>query len=122
MVRINIENVEELIFQNKEIWEKMPDLIYLRDQWRISKMTPVLRSLGKKSLLEFLRNAKKSHEEIISDHFQSLVTIDKIERHLVRNISFSVDDDNDVVFDSHELYTGFSVYRKNNDIFMTFWR
>jgi hypothetical protein len=122
MLRINIENVEELIFQNKEIWEKMPDLIYLRDQWRISKMTPVLRSLGKKSLLEFLRTVKKHHEESMSEHFKSLVTIDKIERHLVRNIVFSIEDDNDVMFDSHDTYTGFSVYRKNDKIHMTFWR
>lgn len=121
MVRINIENVEELIFQNKEIWRKMPDLVHLRDQWRISKMAPMLRSLGKKSLLEFLRNVKKQHEDIISEHLKDEVTIDKIERHLVKNIEFSIEDD-DVIFDSHEIYTGFASFRKEGKMYLTFWR
>jgi hypothetical protein len=120
-MRINIQNVEELIFQNKEIWQKMPDLMYLRDQWRMSNMTPMLRAMGKKSLLEFLRVAKESHEDIISEHFQTMVTIDKIERHIVKNVEFSVDDE-DLNFDSHEIYTAFSTYRKGDKIYMTFWR
>ena len=99
----------------------MPDLSHLRDQWRMSRVSPILRSLGKKSLLEFLRNTKKKHEDILSDHFKTAVTIDRIERHLVKNIEFSVDED-DVVFDFHEIYAGFSTYRKQDKIFLTFWR
>jgi uncharacterized protein YjaZ len=120
-MRINIQNVEDLIFQNKEIWGKMPDLVHLRDQWRISKLTPVLRAMGKKSLLDFLRSVKQKHEEIISEHFNTYVTIDKIERHLVKSIEFSLKEE-DVNLDSHEIYTGFSAYRDKEKVYLTFWR
>lgn len=120
-MHINIQNVEELIFQNKEIWRKMPELVYLRDQWRMSRTTPVLRAMGRKSILDFLRKAKGVHEQVISDHFGTAVTIDKIERHLVLNTEFSVDDDN-VDFELEDDYTAFSTYRKEGKVYVTFWR
>lgn len=120
-MRINIQNVEELIFQNQEIWRKMPDLIHLRDQWRISKMTPILRAMGKKSLIEFLKQTKTSHEDILSEYFNEMVTIDKIESHIVKNVEFSIEDD-DFNLDFHEEYTGFGTYRKQDKIYITLWR
>jgi len=120
-MRINIQNVEELIFYNKEIWQKIPDLIHLRDQWRISRISPVLRAMGKKSLLDFLNQAKPIHEEILSDHFDKLVTIDRIESNIIKNTEFFVEDD-DVNLDSHEIYNGFSIYRKKNKVYVTLWR
>jgi hypothetical protein len=120
-MHVNIQNVEELIFQNKEIWRKMPELVYLRDQWRMSRTTPVLRAMGRKSILDFLRKAKGIHEQVISDHFGKTVTIDKIERHLVLNTEFSVDDDN-VDFELDDHYTAFSTYRKEGKVYVTFWR
>jgi hypothetical protein len=120
-MQINIQNVEELIFQNKEVWLKMPDLIHLRDQWRISRMTPMLRAMGKKCILDFLRNAKGVHEDMISEYFGTHVTIDKIERHLVHNAEFSVEDDN-VDLELQDNFTGFSTFRKEGKVGVTFWR
>lgn len=119
-MRITIQNVEELVFHDKDLWKKMPELIHLRDQWRISKMTPMLRALGRKSLLDFLRTAKGVHEDALSEHFGKTVTIDKIDRHLVSNKSFKVGDEPDL--EDAEIYTGFSCYRNKEDIYITFWR
>jgi hypothetical protein len=119
-MRINIQNVEELVFENKEVWKKMPELIHLRDQWRMSMMTPMLRALGRKSVLDFLRNAKETHEDSLSEYFGTQVTIDKIDRHLVANKSFKVSEEPDL--EDAEIYTGFSCYRTKEDIHITFWR
>lgn len=119
-MQINIQNVEELIFQDKEIWRKMPEMIHLRDQWRISRMTPMLRAMGKKSLLDFLKNAKREHEEILSDYFGKMVTIDRIDRNLVVNKQFIVGEEPEL--EDSEIFTGFSTYRKGNEIKVTFWR
>lgn len=119
-MRINIQNVEELIFQDKDLWKKIPELVYLRDQWRMSRMTPMLRALGKKSILDFLRSAKGFHEDVLSEHFGTMVTIDKIDRHLVSHREFSVGDEID--FEDSESFTGFSTYRKEDKIYITFWR
>lgn len=120
-MRINIQNVEDKIFQNKEIWRKMPDLVYLRDQWRLSKMTPMLRAMGKKSIIDFLYKAKSTHEDILSEHFNESVTIDKIDRHLVKNVEFSIDEEVPEL-ETDDNYTAFSTYRKDNKIYVTFWR
>lgn len=119
-MKINIQNVEGIIFENKEVWKKMPEMIHLRDQWRISRMTPMLRALGRRSLLDFLKGAKGHHEKTLSQHFGTTVTIDKIERNLVKNIEFLVGEDPDLNFD--ENYTSFSTYRRGEKIHMTFWR
>jgi hypothetical protein len=120
-MHINIQNVEELIFHDKEIWRKMPELVHLRDQWRISKMTPMLRAMGRKSVIDFLKSAKGIHEEILSGHFGTPVTIDKIERHLVLNTEFSVNDE-DVDFKLQDNFTAFSSHRKEDKVYVTFWR
>jgi len=120
-MHINIQNVEELIFHNKEIWRKMPDLIHLRDQWRMSRISPVLRAMGRKCILDFLRSAKGVHEDIISEHFGTHVTIDRIDRHLVHSTEFGVEDDH-VDFDLQDDYTAFSTFRKEGKVYVTFWR
>jgi hypothetical protein len=120
-MKINIQNVEELIFQNKEIWKKMPEMSHLRDQWRMSKMSPVLRALGRKSLLDFLRSAKGAHEDILSEYFKTTVTIDKIERSIVKNIELDVQEE-DPSFEFEDIYTSFSTYRNKDKIYITFWR
>jgi hypothetical protein len=105
------------------LWQKMPDLIYLRDQWRMSKMTPMLRALGKKSVLDFLSKISENHEKIISDFFKCPITIDKLDRHVIKNIQYSIDDCEDCLFDfDEETYPYFSTYRKDDQIYISFWR
>lgn len=120
-MKINIKNVEELVFQDKNLWKKMPEMIYLRDQWRMSKMSPMLKGLGRKSLLDFLRSVKNSHEDVLSEYFKTTVTIDKIERTLVKNVVLSINEE-EPNFDFEELYTDFSTYRDKDKVYITFWR
>jgi hypothetical protein len=125
MIQINIQNVEEIIFRNDKIWRDLPDLRYLREQWRMSKISPVLRALGKKSLLEFLNKIKKEHESIISKHIGTSVVIDKIDYFLVKNMEFSIEDSElelNLIEAKQPLYPYFATYRKNDKIHITFWR
>lgn len=125
MIKVNIQNVEEIIFKNDKIWRDLPDLRYLREQWRLSKVSPVLRALGKKSLLDFLNKVKKDHESIISKYFGTSVVIDKIDYLLVKNMEFDVEDaelELNLLEAKQPLYSYFGTYRKNNKIYITFWR
>ena len=99
----------------------MPEMIYLRDQWRMSRSTPLLRALGRKSALDFLSKAKSHHEQALSDHFGEEVTIDKIERHLAKNMEFDVECEL-VDFELEEHYTAFSAHREEGRVYVTFWR
>lgn len=118
---INLKNVEEIIFYDKEIWKKMPEMVHLRDQWRISKMAPTLRAMGQRAILDFLRNVKPHHQDLLSEYFKQNVTIDKIENHLIVNKEFLASDDH-VDFNIYENFSGFSTYREKDKVKITFWR
>lgn len=125
MIQINIQNVEEIIFRNDKIWRELPDLRYLREQWRMSKISPVLKALGKKSLLEFLNKIKKEHELIISKHLGTSVSFDKIDYLLVKNLELKIEEaelELNLLEAKQPLYPYFSTYRKNDKIYITFWR
>lgn len=119
-MKINILNVENLIFYDKEVWKLMPDLIHLRDQWRVSKMSPMLRAMGKKALNDFLLQAKK-YEKTLSERFGKNVTIDRIENRVVKNIEFSVNEEFPDI-DPEIDFSGISTHREGDKVFLTFWR
>jgi hypothetical protein len=125
MIEINIQNVEEIIFRNDEIWRELPDLRHLREQWRMSKISPILRAMGKKAILEFLNKVKKEHETAISKHLGTSVTIDKIDYHLVKSLELSIEDaelELNYLEAEQPSYPYFGTYRKNDKIYITFWR
>lgn len=120
-MRINIQNVEELIFHDKEVWRSIPDLVHLRDQWRISKMAPMLRAMGRKAMSDFLGSVKDRHEEALSKRFGSRVTIDRMDTRLVDSVEFSSDEEFPEL-PSADSFTGFSSFRRGGRVFVTFWR
>ena len=123
MLQINIQNVEELVFQNNKIWRDLPDIMYLKDHWRMSKISPIFKAMGKKAILDFLNKVTKDHEKIISKHLGTSVTINKIDRHLVKNMEFSIEEAEDIInLFSEDLYPYFNTYRTKDKIYVTFWR
>jgi len=101
----------------------MPDLMFLRDHWRMSKISPIFKAMGKKALLDFLNKATKDHEKLISKHLGTSVTITKLDRHLIRNYEFPIEEAEDLLnlFDE-DLYPYFTTYRKEDKVYVTFWR
>lgn len=125
MLTINIQNVEEIIFQNDKIWKSIPELQYLREQWKLSKISPILRAMGKKALLDFLNKAKEEHELAISKFLNTTVTINKIDYQVIKNMEFDLEDAElilNILDEQEPLYSYFGTYRKENRLYVTFWR
>jgi hypothetical protein len=123
MIRINIHNVEDVIFKNNEIWKQLPEIRYLRDQWRMSKISPIFKAMAKKSMIDFLNKVNLDQEKIISKQLGTSVTIDKLDYHLINNLDFHIDDaEFELSLISEELYSYFTTYRKGDRIYATFWR
>ncbi len=123
MVEINIHNIEEVIFNDSNLWKKLPDLRHIRDQWKLSQMSPVLRAMGQKAKLDFLNKSKKAHEDIISKYLGTTVTITKIDKNVVKNMELNIEDaELDLNLESESLYPRFSTYLKENKLKITFWR
>lgn len=115
---ININNVEDLVFMDKSVWSRIPELSHLRDQWRLSKMTPSLRAMGKKAMLDFL-NDSKSYEDSLSEYFGRKVTIDKVEPNSVKNSEFSVSEDH---VNPEDAFSEICLHREGEKVGMTLWR
>ena len=123
MLEINIHNVEEIIFENDKLWLQIPHLKSLKEQWKLGKYSPILRSLCKKSLLDFLNKANKEDEIIISKFLNANVTINKLDYNLVKNYEFNIENiENDLNLLKNEFFNFFSFTRKNEKINITFWR
>lgn len=123
MIKINIQNVEEIIFKNNEIWRYLPDIRYFRDQWRLSKISPVFKAMGRKALLDFLNKVGPEHEKIISEKLGEEITIEKLDYLVVKNMELEIEDaELDLNLVSESLYSYFSTYRTKDKLYVTFWR
>lgn len=116
---LNIVNVEELVFYDDKIWKNMPELTHLRDQWRISKLSPTLRLTGRRAMAEFLTAARGKYEAVLSNRFGTEVTIDKIDSRVVKNMEFNSSEE---CINPDGEYSGFAVHREGDRVFMTLWR
>jgi hypothetical protein len=119
MVVLNITNVEKLIFQDDEIWKMIPDLSHMRDQWRISKLSPSLRPTGRRAMSDFLISAKNRYEGVISEKLGYNVTIDSIDNRVVTNLEL---DSLDCDMQIQGFYSGFATYREGDRVFVTLWK
>lgn len=123
MVEVNIQNIEEIIFNDSNLWKKLPDLRHIRDQWKLSQMSPVLKAMGQKAKLDFLNSSKPIHEDIISKHLGTSVTISKIDKNVVKSVELKLEDaELDLNLESENLYPYFATYLKENELKITFWR
>jgi hypothetical protein len=120
-MEINIQNVEELVFRDDKVWDSLPGLCRHRDQWRISMMSPSLRATGRMALMDFLQNAEEAHELALSEYFGRDITIDRLDRRLVRNVEFPISDETPALPPTGS-YAGFGVHRDGEKIRITFWR
>ena len=122
MVEINLFNVEELIFLDKKVQKQIPEFFHLFEQYRLSKMTPALRLLGKRSVMEFLQGLKDEHLEILEGYFGNRVTLSKTDHHIVKNLVFSLDSTELGSMKGTEGYPNFCCHRDGNQVYLSFWR
>ena len=124
MLVINIQNVEEVVFLDKKLQEKLPEFRHLFDQWRLSKMSPALRHLGKRSLIDFLNKIKKDHINILEKHLQTTINVDKLYTNIVRNDFFDIFSSEEELnnADWTDAYPNFSTYVSGDKLYVSFWR
>ena len=123
MIVINLQNVEELIFFDKETYELFPDSKVYFDQWMLAQRIPSLRSLGKRSVIDFLNSVTDEGIERLESYFEDSVTLELIDYHIVKTHSFNVEDvEEKLNYTSTVGYNNFNVSRNKNIVNITFWR
>ena len=123
MIVINLQNVEELIFFNKETYELFPDSKVYFDQWMLAQRIPSLRSLGKRSVIDFLNSVTDEGIERLESYFEDSVTLELIDYHIVKTHSFNVENiEKELNSTPTAGYNNFNISRNKNIVNITFWR
>lgn len=117
-MEINLKNVEQIIFLNKEMREILPEFKHFFDQWNLGKMIPALGGLGSKSVLDLLNSFEDSQIKKLEDYFKTSVVINKVDYNIVKNHNIKLEDK----ICGFVEYKDFCVYRDKENISLTFWR
>ena len=120
-MKINFQNIEEIIFYNPKVWQHIPELSQCHNNWLLSMRVPELRDLGKRAIIDFLNNITEESVEKLTSFFGEPIFIDKMNDKLTENISFNIDELEEKIckFDN---FNDFCLTRRGNTVFITTWR
>jgi len=92
MIQIGFHNAAELLFQNQLIKNALPKHKHFFDSWELAQKIPQMRSLGIRSIVDFLNYLTEKEIETISEIFKSPIEIMKIELSSFKNVSGNIED------------------------------
>ena len=123
-LEINIQNVEELIFYDQKLQKLLPEFSSLFGQWKLAKQYPDLRSLGKRSIIDFLNKVTEEQTKIIEKHLGARVKFARIDSRIIRNYKFELKDFEESLDGLNEIdgFSNFFVSRNESQIYISFWR
>lgn len=85
MVHIDFSNVEQLVFRDVDLQNKLPAFKDLFQQWKLGLFVPALRPTGQKALLDFLNQLGDEQIRTLEIHFGTQVTVEKLDYTLVKS-------------------------------------
>jgi hypothetical protein len=118
-MEINLKNIEQQIFFDEKICEKLPEFRHLFDQWRMSKQYPGFGNLGNRSVLDLLNSLEPKHIAILEEYFKTSILLNKIDPHIVRHHENGLNTEGLCEFSG---YKEFCIYRSKDKMKLSFWR
>jgi len=119
-MEINLKNIEQIIFMNKQVRALLPEFRYIFDQWEMSHRIPGLRAMGQKAMLDLLNALKPEHNVKISEILNDEIEVNKLNNKIVEHYDCNVEDYGELC--RFADYKDFCLYRKGNNVKITFWR
>jgi len=118
---LNLQNVEELIFHDKEVCKLLPQYQGNFSQWSLGYRVPALRQLGKRALADFLISLAPKDVEVLENHFGDLIEVDKLDYHIVQNFDTTLEEAECCLSEKGEI-GNISIYRNDNYLYISMWR
>ena len=86
MQKLNLQTVENLIFENKDVQKLLPaHMSNYFEQWRMAKQIPVLRQMGKKAMIDFLAQLDDEHVLLLENYFNDRIFVERLNYRSVEN-------------------------------------
>ena len=121
-MKLDANNVEELIFMDKGLCKKLPDFKISFDHWKLGSTTPGLRTLAKRAILEFLASLEDNHINIIENHLKMRINVDKnLDPRTVRDIKSTANSLNETLKRLNPK-GNFSISRDGEQVYICFWK
>lgn len=120
MLAINIKNVEELVFYNKNLRSQLADFHGLFLQWD-QYVLKNNRVSQKKCLLDFLASVNETHIQVLKDYFNKEVKVDNVDYHIVKCNKFPISGAEGELC-GMAGYENFAITRDTNHLYILFWR
>lgn len=118
---LNTINAEELIFYNNKLRNKLSEFNHIFSQWDFAKQSPALRSLAKRTVLDFLNQLKKEHISLLEEYFNDKISLEKLNYNIVKNYDFPLEKANAELNDLGGS-SNFCIYRKDDQLYISFWK
>lgn len=119
-MKLNLQNVEELIFYDKKVNAMFPEFRSLFDQWKLGQTFAGLKTLAQRSCLDLLNSLNEEQIKKLEEYFQDSIIVDVLNYNLTDHFESSI-------YDAEGLckfsgYKEFSVYRNKDQMYISFWR
>ena len=121
MININLQNIEALLFKNPKIKPLLPDLTNIFDQWLLSYRIPTLYPMRKQAMIDLLNSLDGTHIEKLARLFGDMIFVEKLDYHIVKNLSFSICDSIEEL-NEYESYNNIAISRNADKLYMSLWR
>jgi len=120
MLKLNIQNVEDIVFSDKDLRKKLPELNHLFVTWDMSKMSFAMRHIGKRACLDFLSQVNPEQIEIISQHINFSLSVDVLDSKLVKNIDSTIDKVSEELEEAGNY--NIAAYREGEQVYLSLWK
>lgn len=119
-MNINIKNIEELIFYDRKLQKFFPEFQHFFNQWQLGQNIIAMKTLAKRSVVEFLNSLEEKHVKILEEYFKEKVFVDKLDNNIVANYDNFLENEEELCRFSN--YQDFCLTRDKEKYKITFWR
>ncbi len=120
MLDINLGNVEELLFWDRNVQALLPELTHEFQQWTLGQQVPSLRHLGKKAVIDALNKIGK-HLEVLEQYFGSAINVEILDYGVVKDVVVGVEDAESELC-KLEGFPHLAISRIGGRIYVSTWR
>lgn len=124
MKYLNFSNVEQLIFHDEVLQQKLSKHLYgFFEQWRLGIRVPSLKQLAKSAVLDVLSYLDDSDIRILEEYFGEKIVIEKLNYSIVENLKIPLTEVGTCEQLSRVIgFNNLSIWRDEESLYLSFWR